>query len=58
MIPFTNIEDHDMLDLTFNSNLQCISLGNDTQTSKMEEHTQKLLNLKELNFGKKLKSFL
>ena len=39
MFPFTNIQDHDMLDLTFNSNFQCVSLENQAQTSKMEEHT-------------------
>ena len=50
IFPFTNIQDHDMLDLTFNSNFQCICLENQFQTSNMEEHIQK--RLKELNFGK------
>ena len=54
MFSFTNIQDHDILFLTFNSNLQCICLENQVQTSKMEKHTQKFLNLKELNFGKNL----
>ena len=52
MFPFTNIQDHDMLDLKFNSNFQCVCLESQVQISNMEEHMQKLLGLKELNFGK------
>ena len=40
-----------MLDLTFNSDCQYSCLESQVQTSKMEEHTQKLLNFKELNSG-------
>ena len=41
MFPFTNIQDHDMLDLKFNSDFQCICLENQVQISNMEEHMQK-----------------
>ena len=54
MFLFTNIQDHDMLDLTFDSNFQCIWLENQVHTSNMEEHIQKLLSLKQLNFRKNI----
>lgn len=51
MFPFTNIQDHDMLDLTFDWNSEYICLQNQAQTLKMEEQ---LRNLKELNLRKNL----
>ena len=53
MFPLTNIQDHDMLDLTFNSNFQCICLENQVQTSNREEPIQKLPSFKQLNFIEK-----
>ena len=51
-LPLAEIDRRDLIDLSFNSNYICSCLENNKLKNNSEDFMNKIINLKELNFGK------